>query len=75
MTVKEILKSILSAKGWSAYRLGQETGISNQVLSHWSRKGAASIKLTHLIALKRALGSWKTLGEIIEREIDAEGKE
>ena len=70
MSVKDILKSILKAKGWTAYRLGIETGISNQVISHWSRKGAASIKLSHLVALKKALGSWKALGELIEQEID-----
>lgn len=72
MSVKDILKSILKAKSWTAYRLGQETGISNQVISHWSRKGAASIKLTHLVALKKALGSWKALGELIEQEVDNE---
>jgi DNA-binding Xre family transcriptional regulator len=70
MNVKQILKGILTAKGWTAYKLGQETGISVQVLSHWSRKGAQSIKLTHLVALKESLGSWKALGDLIEREID-----
>jgi len=74
MDVKQILKSILKAKNWTAYRLGIETGISGQVLSHWSRKGASSIKLTHLVALKEALGSWKALGEMIEREIDEKGE-
>ena len=72
MSVRDILKSILKAKGWTAYRLGIETGISNQVISHWSRKGAASIKLSHLVALKKALGSWKALGELIEQEVDSE---
>ena len=73
MNVKQVLKSILKAKSWTGYRLGIETGISNQVISHWSRKGASSIKLTHLVALKEALGSWKALGEMIEREIDDKG--
>jgi len=72
MSVKDILKSILKTKSWTAYRLGQETGISNQVISHWSRKGAGSIKLTHLVALKKALGSWKALGELIEQEVDSD---
>jgi transcriptional regulator with XRE-family HTH domain len=72
MDVKQILKSILKAKNWTAYRLGIETGISGQVLSHWSRKGASSIKLTHLVALKEALGSWKALGELIEAQVDSD---
>lgn len=70
--MKQVLKQILKAKEWTAYRLGIETGISSQVISHWSRKGASAIKLTHLVALKKAVGSWKALGEMIEREIDSD---
>ena len=66
MPVKKLIKTILSEKQWTAYRLGQETGISKQMISHWTRYGASSIAIRHLLALQRASGMsvsqfWKLL--------------
>ena len=70
--MKLILAHILKAKGWTKYRLGKETGISSQVLSHWSTKGASSINLKHLVRLKDTIGSWKALGDLIERQVEVD---
>ena len=73
MSMKQTIREILKSKGWSAYRLSVATGISQQVLSNWVRKGAKQIGVKQLVLLKRGTGlSWSKLGELIENELDRE---
>lgn len=71
MTVKTVIKKILQTTGWSQYRLSKESGISKQMISKWCSRGGESIRLDQLVALQRASKiTWKSLGELIEQEID-----
>jgi transcriptional regulator with XRE-family HTH domain len=72
MGVKELIKTILERKQWSANRLARESGVSKQMLSLWTRKGASSVVIRHLVAIKKASGmSWSAIGKMLER-IDSE---
>lgn len=69
--MKHLLKLILDHTGWTKYRLGKETGISNQLIQYWETKDSTGIELRYLVALKRATNvSWTKLGEWIEEEVD-----
>lgn len=72
MGVKALVNKILEQKDWTAHRLAKESGISKQMISHWTRYGASSVAIRHLIALKKVSGlSWARIGEILAGEIDA----
>lgn len=71
MGVKTLIKTILEAKGWTAAQLSKETGISKQMISHWTRHGGSSVVIRHLVALKKASGwSWSRIGEVLSGEVD-----
>lgn len=71
MGVKALIKQILERKEWTAHRLAKESGISKQMISHWTRHGATSVAIRHLVALKECSGlSWSKVGEILAGEID-----
>jgi DNA-binding Xre family transcriptional regulator len=72
MGMKRTLAEILRLKGWTNYRLSLETGISQQVLSNWARKGAKHVGLRQLVQLKRGSGlSWSKIGELLEGELES----
>jgi transcriptional regulator with XRE-family HTH domain len=71
MGVKALIKAIMDEKGWTAHKLARESGVSKQMISHWTRYGASSVAIRHLIALKHASGfSWSRIGEILSDEVD-----
>lgn len=68
MGVKKIIETILKEKGWTANRLARESGVSKQMLSLWTRKGASSVAIRHLVGIKKASGlSWSKIGKMLEQ--------
>jgi len=68
MSVRDLIKTILERKQWSANRLAKESGVSKQMVSLWTRKGASSVVIKHLVAIKRASGlSWSAIGKMLEQ--------
>lgn len=75
MGVKKLIETILKEKGWTAHRLAKESGVSKQMLSLWTRKGASSVAIRHLVGVKKASGlSWSKIGKMLE-QVDRDGKE
>jgi transcriptional regulator with XRE-family HTH domain len=71
MNVKQILKNIKERLGVSSYELAKLTGISAQVLSHWERNDAKTVKLELLAKLRKgAKMDWKQLGKMIDEEFE-----
>ncbi len=67
--MKIAIAEILKRTGWSGYRLSEETGLSNQLVSHWARNGTSGIRFDHLVTLKEVLClSWDEVGALIEKE-------
>jgi transcriptional regulator with XRE-family HTH domain len=70
--MKIAVNEILKKKGFTAYRLSKETGLSMQLVSQWVRKGTSGVRFDHLVILKEVLDlSWDELGQLIEKEAKA----
>jgi transcriptional regulator with XRE-family HTH domain len=66
--MKQLIKTILEQKQWTAYRLAKESGVSKQMISLWTRKGASSLAIRHLVGVKNASGmSWSKIGQMLEQ--------
>jgi hypothetical protein len=75
MLMKNLIKKILEHTGYTAYRLGIEASISRQMVHKWLHQDVSSVRVDHLVRLKRASGlSWSRIGEILERHVDSDSE-
>ena len=69
LLVRRIVALVLKFLGISRYELAKRTRLNNQTIAHWVNQDTKTIRLEHLVKLRKASEmTWEKFGRMLDDE-------